>query len=107
MSDFILTTKLYVPLPQPELVSRPRLIKKLSEGLPHKLTLISAPAGFGKTTLVSNWIASMQLDGEKGSQLQGHASRNIDRVAWLSLDDGDNDLHRFFFAILFFIDFIR
>jgi LuxR family maltose regulon positive regulatory protein len=104
MTDFILTTKLYVPLPQPELVSRPRLIKKLNEGLPHKLTLISAPAGFGKTTLVSNWIASMQLDGEKGSQLQGHASRNIDRVAWLSLDDGDNDLHRF---LVYFIAAIQ
>ena len=65
MTNFILTTKLYVPLPRPELARGPRLIKKLNEGLHHKLTLISAPAGFGKTTLVSDWIASMQLDGEK------------------------------------------
>ena len=74
MANFILTTKLYIPPPRPELVSRPRLVKKLNEGLHHKLTLISAPAGFGKTTLVSDWIASMQLDGEKGSQLQDHTS---------------------------------
>ncbi len=100
MTNLILTTKLYVPLPQPELVTRPRLIKKLNEGLPHKLTLISAPAGFGKTTLVSDWIASMQLDGEKGSQSQDHTSRNMNRVAWLSLDDGDNDLHGF---LIYFI----
>ncbi len=100
MTNFILTTKLYVPLPQPELVSRPRLIKKLNEGLHHKLTLISAPAGFGKTTLVSDWIASMQLDGEKGSQLQDHTSGNKNRVAWLSLDEGDNDLHSF---LIYFI----
>ena len=100
MANFILTTKLYIPPPRPELVSRPRLIKKLNEGLHHKLTLISAPAGFGKTTLVSDWIASMQLDGEKGSQLQDHTSANINRVAWLSLDEGDNDLHSF---LIYFI----
>ena len=46
----ILATKLYVPLPQPSAV--PRLIERLDEGLPRKLTLISAPAGFGKTTLM-------------------------------------------------------
>ena len=100
MATFILTTKLYIPPPLPELVSRPRLIKKLNDGLHHKLTLISAPAGFGKTTLVSDWIASMQLDGEKGSRLQDHTSGNSNRVAWLSLDEGDNDLHSF---LIYFI----
>ena len=100
MTNFILTTKLYIPPPRPELVSRPRLIKKLNEGLHHKLTLISAPAGFGKTTLVSDWIANMQLDGEKGSQLQDHTSGKQNRVAWLSLDEGDNDLHSF---LIYFI----
>jgi LuxR family maltose regulon positive regulatory protein len=49
----ILATKLYIPLPRPKAVSRPRLLERLNEGLQRKLTLISAAAGFGKTTLVS------------------------------------------------------
>ena len=78
MSMPILATKLYVPLPRPDIVSRPRLIEKLRSGLPHKLSLISAPAGFGKTTLVSEWLASCGRP-----------------VAWLSLDEGDGDPARF------------
>ncbi|MBN1812574.1 MAG: tetratricopeptide repeat protein [Anaerolineae bacterium] len=76
----LLTTKLYVPSPRPNLVPRAHLIKRLDDGLcqRHKLTLVSAPAGFGKTTLVSAWAVSY------GSP-----------VAWLSLDEGDNDLARF------------
>ena len=76
----ILATKLYIPLPRPNAVSRSRLIERLNEGLSsgRKLTLISASAGFGKTTLVSEWIASC---GQP--------------VAWLSLDEGDNDPTRF------------
>ncbi len=76
----ILTTKLYIPLPRLKTVLRPRLIEKLNEGLNQnqdfgrKLTLISAPAGFGKTTLVSEWLAGCQHP-----------------AAWLSLDEGDND----------------
>ncbi len=70
----ILAMKLYLPPLRPNVVSRPRLLERLNEGLHRKLTLISAPAGFGKTTLVSEWIAG------------------IDRqVAWLSLDTGEND----------------
>ncbi|HSR31646.1 MAG TPA: LuxR C-terminal-related transcriptional regulator [Anaerolineae bacterium] len=76
----ILQTKLYIPPIQPKLVSRPRLIEQLNEGLYRKLTLISAPAGFGKTTLLSEWIAG---------------SEPRTRVAWLSLDEGDNDTVRF------------
>jgi LuxR family maltose regulon positive regulatory protein len=53
MSSPLLTTKLYIPPPRPNLVPRPRLIERLNEGLHRKLTLISAPAGFGKTTLQS------------------------------------------------------
>jgi LuxR family maltose regulon positive regulatory protein len=78
MSAQILATKLYIPLPRPKVVSRPRLIERLEEGLHRKLTLVSAPAGFGKTTLLSEWAAGCER-----------------RVAWLSLDEGDNDPRRF------------
>lgn len=76
----ILATKLYIPLPRPNIVPRPRLIERLNDGLSSgcKLTLISASAGFGKTTLVSEWIASCDRP-----------------VAWLSLDEEDNDPIRF------------
>jgi LuxR family maltose regulon positive regulatory protein len=60
MSTPILATKLYVPPPRPKVVFRPNLIERLNEGLHRKLTLISAPAGFGKTTLVSEWVAWMK-----------------------------------------------
>ena len=79
----ILATKLYAPPPRPNVVVRSRLIKKLNEGLHHKLTLVSAPAGFGKTTLVSEWVADC---GRLDPKVQ---------VAWLSLDEGDNDPTRF------------
>src|SRR5438445_7374319 len=74
----ILATKLYIPPLRPNVVSRPRLLERLNEGLHGKLTLISAPAGFGKTTLVSEWLAG----GPRP-------------VAWLSLDEGENDPARF------------
>jgi len=80
VSDVLLLTKLHIPPPRPCLVQRPRLTEKLSAGLKMgcKLTLISAPAGFGKTTLVSEWIAGCKRP-----------------VAWLSLDEGDNDVAQF------------
>ncbi len=80
MSAPILATKLYIPPPRPKVVLRSRLIERLNEGLSadRKLTLISAPAGFGKTSLVSEWVASC-----------------YQKVAWLSLDEGDNDPTRF------------
>ncbi|MEZ4683221.1 MAG: AAA family ATPase [Caldilineaceae bacterium] len=68
--------------PRPNLVARPRLIERLNSGLHRKLTLISAPAGFGKTTLVSEWIALLGERPEPG-------------VAWLSLDESDSDPVRF------------
>ncbi len=76
----LLLTKLYFPPPRPGIVPRSRLIERLNEGLAagRKLTLISAPAGFGKTTLVSEWVAGCGRP-----------------VAWLSLDEGDNDPARF------------
>ena len=80
MSAPILATKLYIPPPRTKIVLRPRLIERLNESLSegYKLTLISAPAGFGKTTLVSGWVANCDQ-----------------KVAWLSLDEGDNDPTRF------------
>jgi LuxR family transcriptional regulator, maltose regulon positive regulatory protein len=77
-SDAVLTTKLFVPETRPTLVPRPRLMTKLDEGLGQQLTLVSATAGFGKTTLLSEW-----------------ASRVDRKVAWLSLDEGDNEPVRF------------
>ena len=78
----LLETKLYVPQAHPNLVPRLRLSERLREGLGRKLTLISAPAGFGKTTLLSEW-RMIHLDSEW-------------RVGWISLDEGDNDPARFF-----------
>jgi LuxR family maltose regulon positive regulatory protein len=79
MAAPLLTTKLYIPPTRPEVVPRPRLIEHLNAGLDRKLTLVSAPAGYGKTTLISAWL---------------HAA-NVP-FAWLSLDEGDNEPVRFF-----------
>src|SRR5438270_13644843 len=81
MSTPILATKLYLPRLRPNVVSRPRLLERLNEGLHRNLTLIAAPAGFGKTTLVSEWVEGIE--------------RPRARTAWLSLDEGDNDPARF------------
>ena len=78
MATPLLQTKLYIPPPRRELVPRPRLIERLNAGLHRKLTLVSAPAGFGKTTLVSEWMAGCTRP-----------------VAWLSIDESDNELTRF------------
>src|SRR5688572_7082707 len=78
MSTPLLRTKLYIPQPGPRTIPRRRLVDRLEESSRRKLTLISAPAGFGKTTLVSEWL------GEAGRP-----------AAWVSLDETDNDLSRF------------
>jgi LuxR family transcriptional regulator, maltose regulon positive regulatory protein len=87
----ILATKLYIPPPRPGIISRPHLIERLNEGLAmgRKLTLISASAGFGKTTLVSEWVADLTPNPSPGGRGE------FVRVAWLSLDEGDNDPTRF------------
>ena len=77
----LLATKLYIPALNHSLVSRPRLLERLNEGMERKLLLLSAPAGFGKTTLLCEWLRS-----PAGKELP---------VAWISLDEGDNDLVRF------------
>ncbi|MBI9045495.1 MAG: NACHT domain-containing protein [Anaerolineaceae bacterium] len=89
MSSPVLVTKLFIPAARLELVSRPHLIKQLNRGLHRKLTLISAPAGFGKTTLVTDWVQSHWL------QSQGDDASSPFLVGWLSLDECDNDVVRF------------
>jgi LuxR family maltose regulon positive regulatory protein len=74
----LLRTKLFIPGTRVNLVPRPRLVEQLNTGLDKKLTLISAPAGFGKTTLIVDWLKQIDLP-----------------AAWLSLDEADNDLLRF------------
>ena len=73
----LLETKLYAPRPRRGLVHRARLSELLDRGAESKLTLVSAPAGFGKTTLLAEWLAAVAADGRA--------------AAWLSLDEGDNE----------------
>ncbi|MCB0201690.1 MAG: LuxR family transcriptional regulator, partial [Anaerolineae bacterium] len=80
MKTPILTTKLHIPASPQRLVPRPRLLEKLESELCCKLALICAPAGFGKSTLVSAWV---------------QAAQPRQHVAWLSLDESDNELTRF------------
>ncbi|HVO73231.1 MAG TPA: LuxR C-terminal-related transcriptional regulator [Ignavibacteriaceae bacterium] len=79
MNEFLISTKLYKPALQPKTISRTRLLEKLNSGLKNKLILVSAPAGFGKTTILTDWISQAEFPS-----------------AWVSLDSGDNDPKRFF-----------
>jgi LuxR family maltose regulon positive regulatory protein len=92
----ILHTKLFIPPPRPVRVPRPRLINQLTNGLHSKLTLISAPAGFGKTSLLSEWVEVLQSSDPKRED-------NEYQLGWFSLDEGDNDpalfLTYFIFAL--------
>src|SRR5829696_666431 len=81
MPDALVTTKVRVPRTRPELVPRPRLREALVRNEGRRLTLGSAPAGFGKTTLLSEWLEDRSADGLP--------------IAWLSLEEADNDLARF------------
>lgn len=76
MASPLIEAKLYVPRRRRDLVPRPRLLERLSRGARSKLTLIAAPAGFGKTTLLAEWLAAAPADGRS--------------AAWLALDQGDN-----------------
>jgi LuxR family maltose regulon positive regulatory protein len=97
----LLQTKLYIPSLRSEFVSRPRLLERLNAGLPTRskflhtraafarlLTLVSAPAGYGKTTLLAEWVTRLRSDAT-------HESLSVKGVGWLSLDEGDNDPTRF------------
>src|SRR5438876_2488999 len=79
----ILTTKLGRPPIRDEHIARSDLVRRLHEGIARPLTLVTGPPGFGKTTLLAAWSAD-----------------NTDRVAWLSLDDDDNDPARFFLYVV-------
>ncbi|UCC86561.1 MAG: tetratricopeptide repeat protein [Anaerolineales bacterium] len=85
MTTLLLQTKLYIPPLRPNLVLRPHLIQRLNTGLHGKLTLISAPAGSGKTTLASEWASKLQMKPDPPV-----------RAGWLSLDELDNETRRFF-----------
>src|SRR5262249_20849112 len=88
MSTTILVTKLTIPPPRADLVSRPRLVDQLAQGLTGKLTLISAPAGYGKTTLIASGLREL-----------AKRAQPVPRVAWLSLE-GDDDTPLRFIAYL-------
>jgi LuxR family maltose regulon positive regulatory protein len=88
----LLTTKIHIPPVRSELVSRPHLIVRLDEGLKHKLTLVSAPAGFGKTTLLSEWTHQIRSGGRART---GAVTAPLLQAGWLSLDESDNDPTRF------------
>lgn len=79
----LLTTKFFIPSVRPEHISRPRLVEQLTKGLDRKMSLISAPAGFGKSMLVSEWISALA------------STKTEPKIAWISLDESDNDPARF------------
>jgi LuxR family transcriptional regulator, maltose regulon positive regulatory protein len=88
--DQLLATKFFIPVSSHALVPRPRLSTLLDEGLQRSLTVVSAPAGFGKTTLLSSWVEALPKDAA--------------RVAWVSLDEQDNDPVRFWMYVLTALD---
>ena len=91
MADRLLQTKLFIPPKRPFLIPRARLHQQLDGGRDGRVTLVAAPAGFGKTTLVTSWLAE---------QATPHAPHPTPHIAWLSLDEHDNDPGRFLAYLL-------
>ncbi|GIK39986.1 MAG: LuxR family transcriptional regulator [Chloroflexota bacterium] len=109
METPILRTKIYIPQPQPgSLIPRPSLLEKLDKVLEHRLTLISASAGSGKTTLVSQWLShlrftiyDLRLGTADQPEIENRKSKiQNPQVAWLSLDEADNDPVRFWSYVI-------
>jgi hypothetical protein len=114
----LLTTKLAIPVSHPSLVPRPRLVERLDAAMRQgqKLILISAPAGFGKTTAVVEWLAAKAKG--KRQKVKEHAAADANvlpfpfslvpfQVAWLSLDDGDNHLGQFLAYLIAALETVR
>ena len=91
--DQLLSTKFFIPVSSHALIPRPRLFDMLDEGLRRSLTVISAPAGFGKTTLLSSWVQTLP--------------KETTQVAWVSLDEQDNDPVRFWLYVFAALDRLR
>ena len=85
----LLTTKFHIHPVRKNLVHRRSLVDRLQAGLNRKLSLVSAPAGFGKSTLIGEWVDRVRTE-------PGDVERPTIRVAWLSLDENDTDYLRFF-----------
>jgi LuxR family maltose regulon positive regulatory protein len=97
MSDLLLATKFHIPPARANLVVRPHLLAQLDDGLSHPLMLVSAPPGFGKTTLVSEWVR--RRTNAIGQPVVDEAlplTQPQIQVAWLALTEDDNDVTRFF-----------
>jgi LuxR family maltose regulon positive regulatory protein len=88
--DALLATKLHIPRPRPDFLTRPGLLERLTQATARELTLVCAPAGFGKTTLLANWARASRMP-----------------VAWLSLDAGDSDPARFWRYLAAALDRVR
>jgi LuxR family maltose regulon positive regulatory protein len=98
LASDLLATKLFVPHPRPNAVPRSQLLPQLDRALSVPLTLVVAPAGFGKTTLLAEWLKQNDERGTMSDEANSHRSSFIAhrfKAAWLSLDAGDNDLATF------------
>jgi len=109
----LLATKLVIPLSRPNLVPRPRLVDRLDAaiGQNQKLILISAPAGFGKTTAVVEWLSTVRLEA-RDLRLEDPAQASslkpqVPHVAWLALDDHDNHLGQFLAYLIAALETVR
>lgn len=89
MSFVPLRAKLHRTTPAYSSIARPHLLQRLDEGVVNRVTLVSAPAGFGKSTLVSAWLAHL-IASEATT-----APQEVCKASWLSLDEADNQLPRF------------
>ncbi len=89
-------TKLYTPSLRPSLVPRPHLVTKLDGGQSIKLVLLSAPAGYGKTTLITEWIHQKKDEGKAAEFHNSSFIIHPSQVSWLSLDEDDSDPQQFF-----------